>query len=240
MLALLCFAGHILMSRPRRRGWLRVALGLAVTGLLLLAAVGDRALGLPRRDRPRRAAARGGRGHLRRAARPAAHGAAGRGHRRGRARAAQPARRQAARPRRGHGPRLRAAGARCAPTRAPLAGEHRAAVQWTLVLLGGLVLVAWDNPTSGVVLIDAALIALAVGLVAALARGGRASPAEEPRHGVGDRLEQAIEHRADVPGSSRAASARSRRSRRSAARRCGGRSSGSRSAASRSTSSRRA
>ena len=27
-----------------------------------------------------------------------------------------------------------------------------------------------------------------------------ASPAEEPRHGVGDRLEQAIEHRADVPG----------------------------------------
>ena len=41
------------------------------------------------------------------------------------------------------------------------------------MLLGGLVLVAWDNPTAGVVLIDAALIALAIGLVAALARGGQ-------------------------------------------------------------------
>src|SRR5215207_6509669 len=40
ILALLCFGGHLLLSRPRRRGWLRVALGLAVTSLLLLAAVG--------------------------------------------------------------------------------------------------------------------------------------------------------------------------------------------------------
>ena len=41
------------------------------------------------------------------------------------------------------------------------------------MLLGGLVLVAWDNPTAWVVLIDAALIALAVWLVALLARSGR-------------------------------------------------------------------
>jgi hypothetical protein len=51
--------------------------------------------------------------------------------------------------------------------------EHKAAVQWGVVLFGGLVLVAWNNPTAGVVLIDAILIAIAVILVAALARSGR-------------------------------------------------------------------
>jgi hypothetical protein len=51
--------------------------------------------------------------------------------------------------------------------------EHRAAVQWGVVVFGGLVLVAWNNPTAVVVLIDAALVLLAVWLVAALARGGR-------------------------------------------------------------------
>jgi hypothetical protein len=48
--------------------------------------------------------------------------------------------------------------------------RHKAAVQWGLVLLGGLVLVVWSNPTAWTVLIDAALIALAVWLVAVLAR----------------------------------------------------------------------
>ena len=47
---------------------------------------------------------------------------------------------------------------------------HKAAVQWGLVLLGGLVLVVWSNPTAWTVLIDAALIALAVWLVAVLSR----------------------------------------------------------------------
>ena len=76
------------------------------------------------------------------------------------------------------GPRLRAAAsARGAPTRAPTwLAEHRAAVQWGVVLLGGLVLVAWDNPTAGVVLIDAVLIALAVWLVAALAQRWTPAP----------------------------------------------------------------
>ena len=54
--------------------------------------------------------------------------------------------------------------------------RHRAAVQWSIVLLGGLVLVAWNNPTAAVVLIDGALIALALWLVAVLARGGRSAP----------------------------------------------------------------
>ena len=40
ILALLCLAGHVALSRPRRRGLLRVGLGLIVTALLLLAAVG--------------------------------------------------------------------------------------------------------------------------------------------------------------------------------------------------------
>ena len=40
ILALLCLAGHVALSRPRRRGLLRVGLGLIVTSLLLLALVG--------------------------------------------------------------------------------------------------------------------------------------------------------------------------------------------------------
>ena len=40
ILALLCLAGHVALSRPRRRGLLRVGLGLIVTSLLLIAAVG--------------------------------------------------------------------------------------------------------------------------------------------------------------------------------------------------------
>jgi hypothetical protein len=71
------------------------------------------------------------------------------------------------------GPRVRAAAVRvAADPRTAWLSEHKAAVQWSVVLLGGLVLVAWDNPTAAVVLIDAALIALAVWLVALLARGG--------------------------------------------------------------------
>ena len=81
----------------------------------------DRALGLPRRDRPGRAPAPGGVGHLRRAARPPADLAADRGRRGGRARAAQPARRQAGAGRGGrHGAAAASGGgARRAPTRAP-------------------------------------------------------------------------------------------------------------------------
>jgi hypothetical protein len=168
ILALLCFAGHILMSAPRRRGWLRVALGLAVTGLLLLAAVGlGRSAYLGAIDQavlPREAASAifdALIGLLRTALRltvivaivlAAVSLLAG-----------TPVRRT-----------VEAAGARvAADPRTVWLAEHRAAVQWSVVLLGGLVLVAWDNPTAGVVLIDAALIALAVWIVALLARGGR-------------------------------------------------------------------
>ena len=168
ILALLCFAGHILMSAPRRRGWLRVALGLVVTGLLLLAAIGvGRSAYLGAIDQavlPREAASAifdALIGLLRTALRltvivaivlAAVSLLAG-----------TPVRRT-----------VEAAGARvAADPRTVWLARHRGAVQWSIVLLGGLVLVAWDNPTAGVVLIDAALIALAIWIVALLARGGR-------------------------------------------------------------------
>jgi len=174
LLALLCFGGHILMSRPRRRGWLRVALGLAITGLVLLAAVGvGRSLYLDAVDQdvlPRQAAQDifdALLGFFRTMLRLAVIVAlviallslfVG-----------KPARAAAA----AAGPRLRAAGARvAADPRTAWLGAHKAAIQWSVVLLGGLVLVAWDNPTAWVVLIDAALIAIAVWLVAVLARSG--------------------------------------------------------------------
>jgi hypothetical protein len=172
LLALLCFAGHILLTRPRRRGWLRVALGLAVTCLLLLALVGiGRTYYLDSLNRdvlPKQAAADIFdsllallRGSLRVAVIAAVVLAlisllAG-----------KPARRAIE----VSGPRLRAAATRvAADPRTSWMAAHRAAVQWGLVLLGGLVLVAWDNPTAWTVLIDAALIALAVWIVAALSR----------------------------------------------------------------------
>jgi hypothetical protein len=69
------------------------------------------------------------------------------------------------------GPRMRAATARMrADERTAWISRHRTEVQWGVVVFGGLVLVAWDNPTASVVVIDAALIAVAIWLVAALAR----------------------------------------------------------------------
>lgn len=172
LLALLCFAGHILLTRPRRRGWLRVALGLAVTGLLLLALVGiGRTYYLDSIDNavlPRDAAEDifdALLGLLRNVLRVAVVVAivlallsllAG-----------KPARRAIE----ATGPRLRGAAARvAADPRTSWLAEHRAAVQWGVVLLGGLVLVVWRDPTAWTVLIDAALIGLAVWLVAALSR----------------------------------------------------------------------
>jgi hypothetical protein len=173
LLALLCLAGHILLTRPRRRGWLRVALGLAVTGLLLLALVGiGRTYYLDSINRavlPKDAAEAIFdaliallRDSLRLAVVAAIVMAllsllAG-----------KPARLAV----QATGPRVRAARERlAADPRTSWVAEHRAAVQWSVVLLGGLVLVVWRDPTAWTVLIDAALIVLAVWIVAALSRG---------------------------------------------------------------------
>jgi hypothetical protein len=175
ILSVLCLIGHVLLSESKRRGVMRVALGLTFTGLLLLAAIGiGRTLYLDAINQavlPRQAAedifdslivA------LRSAIRigvivslvlAALALLAGRPLRvaveTGVPRAKAAARRIAASP------------------QTTWLDDHRAAVQWGIVLFGGLVLVAWNNPTAGVVLLDAALIGVAVWLVGALARSGR-------------------------------------------------------------------
>jgi hypothetical protein len=167
ILALLCLAGHIALSRPRMRGLLRVGLGLIVTALLLLALVGlGRSAYLDAIDQevlPRQAAADifdALIGLLRTGLRVVAivaivaivialvTGRAGQ----------------------------IAAGARTAW--GGVAGgrgtgwvaEHRALLQWTAVAIGAIVLLSWDPPTARVVLLDAALVAAAVALIAAIAR----------------------------------------------------------------------
>jgi hypothetical protein len=174
LLMLLAFAGHVLLSDDKRRGLLRVALGLAVSGLLMLAAVGiGRSLYLGAVDQnvlPRQAASDifdALLSFLRTVLRIAVlvaivlalvallFGA--------------PFHRAVE----ATGPAFRAAGARVADDPRTLwLAEHRGLVQWSFVVFGGLVLVAWSNPSAWVVLIDAVLIGLAVWIVAALARSG--------------------------------------------------------------------
>lgn len=174
ILAILFLAAHVLFSDSKRRGLLRVGVGLAVTGLILLAAVGiARTLYLDAIDQavlPRQAAADIFDKLiivLREALRITVLAAV----------VLAVLSLLAGRPLRvaieKGGPKVREAAARVAasPQTSWLA-EHKTAVQWGVVLFGGLVLVAWDNPTAGVVLIDAILIAIAVVLVAALARSG--------------------------------------------------------------------
>ena len=59
--------------------------------------------------------------------------------------------------------------------------EHRGALQIGAVVIGGLVLLSWDPPTAGVVLIDAVLVIAAVALIAAIAGLSRdRAPAAAP------------------------------------------------------------
>jgi hypothetical protein len=175
ILAVLFLIAHVWFSDPRRRGVLRVGLGLAVTGLVLLALVGiGRTLYLDAINQevlPRQAAEDIFDGLivlLRSSLRIAVLAAL----------LLAVLSLLAGRPMRAA---IEMGGVRARHARARLVGhpgttwlaEHRAAAQWGVVAFGGLVLVAWDNPTAVVVLIDAALIAVAVWLVAALARSGR-------------------------------------------------------------------
>ena len=58
---------------------------------------------------------------------------------------------------------------------------HRGALQIGAVVIGGLVLLSWDPPTAGVVLIDAVLVIAAVALIAAIAGLSRdRAPAAAP------------------------------------------------------------
>jgi hypothetical protein len=59
--------------------------------------------------------------------------------------------------------------------------QHRGALQIGAVVIGGLVLLSWDPPTAGVVLIDALLVIAAVALIAAIAGLSRdRAPAAPP------------------------------------------------------------
>ena len=166
ILALLCLAGHVALSRPRRRGLLRVGLGLIVTALLLLAVVGiARSAYLDAIDAdvlPREAAADifdALIGLLRTGLRIVAVAAVvlallalvlGRADDLvARARAA--------------------VSGLASDRRIGWVARHRAVLQGTAVALGALVLLSWDPPTAGLVLIDAALVAGAVALIAAIA-----------------------------------------------------------------------
>ena len=59
--------------------------------------------------------------------------------------------------------------------------RHRALLQGAAVALGALVLLTWDPPTAGLVLIDAVFVIAAVALIASIARAAPPStPAAPP------------------------------------------------------------
>lgn len=170
ILALLCLVLHVALSRPRRRGLLRVGLGLIVTALLLLAVVGvvrSAYLDAINQDvLPREAAAdifdaliallRAGLRVIAIVAVVVALLALVLGR----------------------------ADAVAARSRSALRGlasnrgvgwvaQHRALLQGAAVALGALVLLSWDPPTAGLVLIDAVLVIAAVAAIAAIAGASR-------------------------------------------------------------------
>jgi hypothetical protein len=177
ILALLCLGGHVLLSRPKRRGLLRVALGLIVTALLLLAATGlGRSAYLDAIDRevlPREAAAdifdalisllRGGLRAIAIAAVVLALLALVLG-RTDRIVA---------------GTRSALSGV-AARRRLGWVAEHRGLLQGLAAGLGAIVLLAWDPPTASVVLLDAALVVAAVAVIAGIARAAPVAPGPAP------------------------------------------------------------
>ncbi len=178
ILALLCLAGHVALSRPRRRGLLRVGLGLVVTALLLLAVVGvGRSLYLDAIDQqvlPRQAAAdifdalvallRAGLRVIAVVAIVVALVALVLGRTDAIATRSRAVLR-GARSSRGVG----------------WVARHRALLQGAAVALGALVLLSWDPPTAGLVLIDAVLVIAAVALIASISSAAPpSSPAAPP------------------------------------------------------------
>jgi hypothetical protein len=178
ILALLCLAGHVWWSRPRRRGLLRVGLGLIVTALLLVALVGIARTAyldaINQEVLPRDAAGaifdaligllRTGIRVVAIVAVVVALLALVLGHTEGIARQGRTAVRGLA-----------------TDQRVGWVAKHRGALQIGAVVIGGLVLLSWDPPTAGVVLIDALLVIAAVALIAAIAGLGRdRAPAAAP------------------------------------------------------------
>jgi hypothetical protein len=166
ILALLCLGGYVFLSRPRRRGLLRVGLGLIVTALILIAAAGlGRSAYLDAIDQdvlPREAAADifdALIGLLRTGVRVIVVVAvlvALLALVLGRADAIAARTRGAAR-------------GLASGRHVGWVAEHRGFLQGAVVALGAIVLFSWDPPTAGVVLVTAALVAAGVALIAAVA-----------------------------------------------------------------------
>jgi hypothetical protein len=167
ILALLCLGGHVWLSRPRRRGLLRVGLGLLLTAFLLLALLGIGKTAyldaINQSVLPRQAAADifdALIGLPRTAVRIVAVAAIvlaivailiGR--------AGPMARRSAAMVR-----------GLATDERIGWVAERRSALQWSAVGLGVVVLLFWSAPGAGVVLVVAALVVATVAVIGALAR----------------------------------------------------------------------
>jgi hypothetical protein len=177
ILALLCLAGHVALSRPRRRGLLRVGLGLIVTALLLLIALGvGRSLYLDAIDQqvlPREAAADifdALIGLLRTGVRVVVIVAVVV------ALVALVLGRTAT-----LAARSRAAVSGLASNRGVgWVAEHRALLQGAVVALGAVVLFSWDPPTAGLVLIVGVLVVAAVALIAAISSAAAPPAAAGP------------------------------------------------------------
>jgi hypothetical protein len=182
ILALICLAAYVWLSRPRRRGFLRVGIGLVVTALLMLALIGiGRTLYLdavPPDVLPRQAAAdifdaliallRAGVRVVALAGIVVVLFALVLGHTDAIARQSRAVVRGLA-----------------TDQRVAWVAEHRGALQIGAVVIGALVLLAWEPPTAAVVLIDAALVIAAVLVVAAIAglnrdRAPAAAPSAAP------------------------------------------------------------
>jgi hypothetical protein len=172
ILALLCLGAYVALSRPRRRGLLRVGLGLIVTALILVAAAGlGRSAYLDAIDQdvlPRQAAADifdALIGLLRTGVRVIVVVAvliALLALVLGRTEALTARSRQAVR-------------GLASGRHVGWVADHRGLLQGAAVALGAVVLFSWDPPTAGVVLITAALVIAAVALIAAIA-GARPGP----------------------------------------------------------------
>ena len=169
ILALLCLVAHVVRSRPRRRGLLRVGLGLIVTSLILMAAAGiGRSAYLSAINQnvlPRQAAAdifdaliellRTGVRLIVVVAVIIALIALVLGRTEALAARSRTALRSLA-----------------AGRQVTWVARHRGLLQGAAVALGAVVLFSWDPPTAGVVLITAALVAGAVAVIAAIASAG--------------------------------------------------------------------
>ena len=171
LLSLLCLAGAVFLSRPRRRGLLHAAIGVALAMLLLVAALGvARSAYLDALGSGALPARRGG-GHLRHARHVPARRAADRADRR---RAARRSCRSCS------GCRSGALWARVVTdSRRRWFAVHRNALLLVVVGVGGMVLVFRDAVSGGTVFVVSLIVAALCGAIVVLGLQAGDAVAEE-------------------------------------------------------------